>query len=186
MTRIEPSHVAILVPSVRRAAEALSGRDLEIGPEENFEGEGTKEIYVEGGRGNSLLLLEPTKPGPYQRALKKRGPGLHHMAIDVENLESFLGSLGGSRWLLHPVSVQSMRRSRTAYLARPGFPGLIEVQEKKELETRPLFIEKVTLDFDRELLPLAGNVGLASVVEIGAPSSLTIGGRRIQISTLFE
>ena len=71
-----PSHVAILVPSVRKAAD--------------------------------------------------------HLAIDVLNLESYIESLAGSGWLLHPISIKTMKQSQTVYLARPGFPGLIEVQERKE------------------------------------------------------
>lgn len=84
-------------------------------------------------KANSLLLMEPIKPGAYQRVLEKRGPGLHHLAIDVLHLEQYIESLAGSGWLLHPVSIKTMKQSQTAYLARPGFPGLIEVQERKEL-----------------------------------------------------
>jgi len=35
----EPSHVAILVPSARKAAEFLRQFDFQIGPEEKWEGE---------------------------------------------------------------------------------------------------------------------------------------------------
>lgn len=40
------------------------------------------------------------KEGAYTRAMKKRGPGLHHIAVDVLNLESFVDDLSGSGWLL--------------------------------------------------------------------------------------
>lgn len=42
---IFPSHVAILVPSVRRAADYLRRFDIGIGEEEVWEGKGTREIY---------------------------------------------------------------------------------------------------------------------------------------------
>ena len=58
-----PSHVAILVPSVRKAADYLSQFNFQIGKEEVWDGEGTKEIYVERDKSNSLLLMEPIKPG---------------------------------------------------------------------------------------------------------------------------
>lgn len=83
MIQIQPSHVAILVPSVSRAAEYLKKFDFQIGPEEIWDGEGTKEIYIEREKQNSLLLMEPIKAGAYQKALEKRGAGLHHLAIDV-------------------------------------------------------------------------------------------------------
>ena len=44
---ILPSHVAILVPSVRKAADHLQQFDFQIDKEEVWDGEGTKKIYVE-------------------------------------------------------------------------------------------------------------------------------------------
>lgn len=57
--------------------------DFQMGPEEKWEGEGTLEIYIEREKGNSLLLMEPIRAGAYQHALEKRGPGLHHLAINL-------------------------------------------------------------------------------------------------------
>ena len=47
MPQVAPSHVALVLPSVRRAADVLQGLGCRIGDEEVFEGEGTKEIYVD-------------------------------------------------------------------------------------------------------------------------------------------
>ena len=159
---ITPSHVAILVPSVRKAADVLRQNDFEIGEEESFEE--TKEIYVQGRERNSLLLMEPKGAGSYQRALEKRGAGLHHLAIDVLNLEDFLESLSGSGWLLHLNSLKSIKNYRTAYLARPGFPALIEVQEKKKLMTGPDLIEGISLQFNPHLEKLLKPIGLSKII----------------------
>lgn len=182
-----PNHVAILVSSVRKAADYLSRFDFQIGKEEEWDGEGTREIYVERDRGNSLLLMEPFKPGAYQRALEKRGPGLHHLAIDVLNIESFVESLGGSGWLLHPMSLKTIKQSRTGYLARPGFPGLIEVQEREELSQKPLFVAEVTLSMDEKGGSLLPSIGLNQIVKgtNGKPSML-LGGQRIELERLFS
>lgn len=51
------SHVALLVPSARNAADKLKQLGFEVGPEEVWEGEGTKEIYIERNRTNSLLFI---------------------------------------------------------------------------------------------------------------------------------
>lgn len=185
-TKIVPSHVAVLVPSVRRAADYLQQFDFQIGKEEVWDGEGTKEIYVEREKGNSLLLMEPIKPGAYQRALEKRGPGLHHLAIDVLNLESYIESLAGSGWLLHPMSVKTMKQSKTAYLARPGFPGLIEVQEQNELVERPLFVEGISLSMDLSHVGLLNFIGLSSVVSASElATEMILSGRRIKLGDLY-
>lgn len=184
--KVFPSHVAILVPSVRKAADYLQQFGFQVGKEEVWDGEGTKEIYVERDKGNSLLLMQPVKPGVYQRALEKRGPGLHHFAIDVQNLEIYIESLAGSGWLLHPMSVKTMKQSQTAYLARPGFPGLIEVQERKEFTERPIFIKEVLLKMDSSLSGLLKHIGLKSIVKSSPEATmLLLEDRSVPIGELF-
>lgn len=181
------SHVAILVPSVRKAAERLAHFPFQIGQEEIWDGEGTKEIYVEGEKANSLLLVEPIKPGPYQSALEKRGPGLHHLAIDVLNLETFIQSLSGSGWLLHPRSIETIKKARTAWLARPGFPALIEVHERKELVERPLFVERVFLGIKESDVRLLEVVGLSSIVgRSESATELILASQKINVAALVQ
>ena len=183
---ILPSHVAILVPSVRKAADYLRQFDFQIGKEENWDGEGTREIYVEKDKANSLLLMEPVKPGAYQRALEKRGPGLHHLAIDVLSLESYIESLARSGWLLHPMSVKTMKQSQTAYLARPGFPALIEVQERKELIDRQLFVDQVFVSADSSLVKLVDYIGLSGIVKVSSGlTRFSLGGQIVSLDDLL-
>lgn len=178
------SHVAILVPSVRKAADALLQYNFKIGEEENFEE--TKEIYVQGNERNSLLLMEPRGPGSYQKSLKKRGPGLHHLAIDVLNLEEFLDSLTGSGWLLHLNSLKTIKSFRAAYLARPGFPAIIEVQEKKKLMNGPDFVEEISIGFDPDLENLLKPIGLGNLVKNSQKDFfLTIQGKNIEFQSLL-
>jgi hypothetical protein len=181
---IAPSHVAVLVPSVRKAADYLGDFKYEIGEEESFEE--TKEIYVQGSERNSLLLMEPKGPGSYQRALKKRGPGLHHLAIDVLDIEGFLESLSGSGWLLHLNSLKAIKNLRTAYLARPGFPALIEVHEKKKLMNGPDFVEKISIALDSGSVALARLIGIGHILQSSTgDSSFIAHGKEIALKSLF-
>ena len=125
-------HVALVTRSLERALGRLEGLGLATGPVERFPSEGTREVYVGAEHERArLLLLEPLgEDGPYTRAMARRGPGLHHVALAVPDLDAFLASLRG--WLLHPRSVFTRERSRTAWLARPGCGALIEVQERAE------------------------------------------------------
>ena len=182
----KPSHVAILVPSARKAANFLRKFDFQIGEEEKWDGEGTLEIYIERDKANSLLLMEPNKAGAYQRALDKRGPGLHHLAIDVLNLEAYIESLNGSGWLLHPKSLITVKQSQTAYLARPGFPGLIEVQERKELQELKLFIDHIDLKMEPNLTRLLKPIGLDEIVrQVSTETTLSLNGNSIKLGELF-
>lgn len=182
----QPSHVAILVRSVRRAAEYLKGFGFEIGDEEDWDGEGTREIYVARDKENSLLLMEPVKSGAYQRALNKRGPGLHHLAIDVPDLDSYLQSIAGSGWLLHPISVKTIKKNQTAYLARPGFPALIEVQEQKKLSHGALFVDKVMLPVGGEFANLVKQLGLSEIVHLSSDEpKLSLAGQIVPLMNLY-
>lgn len=181
-----PSHVAVLVHSVQRAAEYLRPFGFKIGSEEIWDGEGTKEIYVERGKANSLLLMEPIKPGAYSRALEKRGPGLHHLAIDVLNLEEDIASLERSGWLLHPTSLRTIAHSRTAYLARPGFPALIEIQEREKLNDQSFFVERLSLQTEISAGKLLQAIGLESMVTTtSSPTELVLSGQRIMLRDLI-
>jgi hypothetical protein len=185
-TKVALSHVAILVPSVRKAADRLAKFDFKIGEEEFFDGEGTKEIYVEHGKPNSLLLMEGYKPGAYQRALQKRGPGLHHLAIDVLNLETYIESLAGTGWLLHPKSLKSIKEFATAYLARPGFPGMVEVQERPDLMEGTPFVSGISLAMDLSLSKLLAPIGQDSVVKpSNEPTTITLNGHSLALRELF-
>ena len=182
------SHVAILVPSVKKAADYLAQFGFHIGELEEFEGEGTREIYIESQKGNSLLLMEPLGFGPYKRAMEKRGPGLHHIGIDVLDLSGYLESLSESGWLLHPMSIKTMASSQTLYLARPGFPGLIEVHQKKKLPDKSFFVTGMMLKMDPVLARLLKPIGLDNMIKISSSSSdelILFDGRKIPLKDLF-
>ena len=182
--KIIPSHVAILVPSVDKAAQYLQNFNFQFGPKEEFEI--TREIYVHMEKSNSLLLMEPKGPGSYQRALEKRGPGIHHFAIDVLDVNSYLHSIRNSGWFLHLNSLSALKNYQTAYLARPGFPALIEVQEKEQLSDSPLFVEKITLPLDSRQKELVRVIGLESVVVPGTNCMITLAGNNIELKELLK
>lgn len=184
--KIKPSHVAILVPSVGRAADHLRQFGFQVGKEETWEGEGTREIYVERDKANSLLLMEPAKPGAYQRAMEKRGPGIHHLAIDVPDLEDYIQSIENSGWFLHPSSIRIMKRARVVYLTRPGFPALIEVQEQNEENNSSAFVETVTLQMENSLAHLIEHVGLADIIHPSKKETeLSLAGRIVRLQDLL-
>ena len=140
------NHIAFLVSSVERSAEVFRRLGCPVGAREVWEGEGTAEIYVgDDAQSARVLLMEPILPGAYDRAMKKRGSGLHHIAIDVQDLEGFVSDLSGSGWYLHPMSVRTMPKTRTAWLARPGTPLLVEVQERIEVRPAGPFVTRLEL-----------------------------------------
>lgn len=78
-----------------------------------------------------------------------------------------------------------MRQSQTAYLARPGFPGLIEVQKKDEFKSGPLFIDKVSLPFEPALSRLLQYPGFECIVRSSSDAELFLGQRVVKVRDLL-
>lgn len=141
------NHVAILVKSIESALEQNPFSSADIGEIEEFPSEGTRELYVGSPVMGRILFMQAIGEGPYQRALEKHGAGLHHIALDVENIDEFVRQLSGSGWYLHPVSLDYYKKRKQVYLCRPGTPVLMEIQERQIFEDDDYFIQKVGFPF---------------------------------------
>ena len=118
-------HIAIAVNDVEESAkiyqQALGVDEIEF---ETVESEGFKVaiIPLENGR---IELMQPTNDSsPIKKFLDKKGPGLHHMALDTSNIEGevermegcgiqFLGkirpgSAGTKVTFIHPKSLNGV------------------------------------------------------------------------------
>jgi len=118
-------HVAIAVNNVEESAkiyqQALGVDDVEF---ETVESEGVKVaiIHLENGR---VELMQPTNDtSPIRKFLDKKGEGLHHMALETDNIEGevqrmegcgiqFLGqirpgSAGTKVTFIHPKSLHGV------------------------------------------------------------------------------
>ncbi len=181
------SHIALLVPSVEASAQFLKSRGLEAGTPETFESEGTKEVYVGSYATQTglLLLLEAISDGPYKKALEKRGPSLHHIALDVLNIEKFVMKAQRVGWKLHPTSEQTMEY-QTAWLFLKGVPTLIEVHQKKELSSKPSKVSLVEIPIVKDQIPIFAGIGLKDFISLGQDLSLTIGGQKLSFSQIAE
>jgi len=182
-------HVAILVPNAGQVVQQLTAKGLPAkglapGEIESFPSEGTRECYVGAdARLGRLLVMEATSDkGPYARALAKRGPGLHHVALTVPDLDLFLNSVTG--WLLVPGCVSSLARTKTAWLARPGVGTLLEVtQHETPMEGVPLLSVEVPASGQERLLTGLSVEGLSASADDQA--WIVVGDERLAVAQPF-
>ncbi len=84
---------------------------------------------------SSLELLEPTSPeSPIAKFLEKRGPGLHHVCLDVEDVDAALAKLkaAGVR-LVNETPFDGAGGCRVAFVHPSATGGiLLELSEKKK------------------------------------------------------
>jgi methylmalonyl-CoA epimerase len=84
MTEID--HLGVAVRSLAEAKKFYQTLGLEVMPEEVVEGEKVRVAMVPVGE-SRIELLEPTSPdSTIAKFIEKRGPGLHHVALQVTNL----------------------------------------------------------------------------------------------------
>lgn len=177
------NHVAILVAKIESALEKKLFPTDSLGVIEDFEAEGTRELYIgpeqQIGR---VLLMQATGPGPYQTAWDKRGAGLHHIALDVLNVDEYLSSLTGSGWLLHPTSLDFYKAQKLVFLCRPGVPLLVEVQQVKQFyEDDESFIEEAAFPFGEERLLHALQ---CERLTMDSEATLKVNGKTLSIAEL--
>ncbi|MBL8720845.1 MAG: methylmalonyl-CoA epimerase [Myxococcales bacterium] len=94
MKRID--HVAIAVADVDAALEKWRALGLEPTVREVVASQKTEAVLLPVGDSN-LELISPKGNDGLAKFLEKRGPGLHHVAIEVEGIEqalAFLAAIG--------------------------------------------------------------------------------------------
>ena len=87
------SHVGIAVPSLKEAKAFYEALGIPCGGEEEVPGQKVRVAFFEAGE-SRIELLESTDPdGPVGKFLAKRGPGLHHLCLEVPDLDRALARL---------------------------------------------------------------------------------------------
>lgn len=86
-------HVAIAVPDIDAAlAKYKEALGLSLGEREVVASQKTEAALLPVGE-TSIELIEPKGNEGLARFLEKKGPGLHHIAVEVEGIEGALGFL---------------------------------------------------------------------------------------------
>jgi len=86
-------HLGLAVPDLRAAREAFEKLGLRVTEEEEVPDQRVRVLKLDAG-GSDLELLESTDPdGPVGRYLAKRGPGIHHLTLRVDDLATTLNEL---------------------------------------------------------------------------------------------
>ncbi|MGD0929449.1 MAG: methylmalonyl-CoA epimerase [Candidatus Korobacteraceae bacterium] len=103
----EIDHLGIAVKSLAQAKKFYEQLGLKPMPEETVEAEGVRLSMVPVGE-SRIELLEPLSPdSPIGKFLAKRGEGLHHVALHVDDLSGTVERLkaSGTRLISDEIKV---------------------------------------------------------------------------------
>ncbi|HEX3108250.1 MAG TPA: methylmalonyl-CoA epimerase [Thermoanaerobaculia bacterium] len=124
-------HIGIAVKSLD-AARIYESLGLRVEHVETVETQKVKTAFLSVGDAN-LELLEPSSPdSPIAKFIEKRGEGIHHICIRVDDIESHLARLKAEGYrLVNEAPVPGAHGCRVAFLHPSAGNGvLIELSEK--------------------------------------------------------
>lgn len=85
------AHIAILVSNLEEALKLYEGLfGTKLDKSETVSQQGVKAAILSLADGAKLELLEPLPGSNMARVLEKRGEGLHHIALEVDNVDQEL------------------------------------------------------------------------------------------------
>jgi methylmalonyl-CoA/ethylmalonyl-CoA epimerase len=127
---IKLDHIGIAVRSLE-SAKIYEDLGLTIQHVETVETQRVKTAFLSVGDAN-FELLEPTSPeSPIAKFIEKRGEGIHHICLRVEDLEGHLARLKAAGYrLINEAPVPGAHGCRVAFLHPSAGNGvLIELSE---------------------------------------------------------
>ena len=130
MTKLD--HIGIAVKSIDAAKKIYSDLGLEVGHVETVDTQKVRTAFLSVGDAN-LELLEPSGPdSTIARYIEKRGEGIHHICLRVDDLDEQLARLQERGYrLINESPVPGAHGCRVAFLHPAAGNGvLIELSEK--------------------------------------------------------
>jgi methylmalonyl-CoA/ethylmalonyl-CoA epimerase len=131
VTAYKIDHLGVAVKSIDEALSIYRALGLSESKREEVPAQKVVAAFLPIGE-SAIELLEPTSAdSPVGKFLARRGEGIHHVCLAVENLETALADLSGKGFrLIHATPVQGAGGKRVAFLHPEAGRGvLIELSE---------------------------------------------------------
>lgn len=120
-------HIGVAVENLDDALKTYADRlAMAVVHRETVEEQGVEAILLDVGEGH-VELLSPLGPDtPVGKYLAKKGPGLHHVAYQVEDIETVLASLKASGMrLIDETPRIGIRDSKVAFVHPAATGGVL-------------------------------------------------------------
>lgn len=120
-------HIGVAVEDVEATLECYRDTfQMQVAHREIVQEQGVEAVLLDVGE-NHVELLAPLGPDtPVGRFLAKKGPGLHHVAYQVDDIEAVLQTLRGAGMALIDERPRvGIRDSRVAFLHPRGTHGVL-------------------------------------------------------------
>lgn len=136
MYRID--HLGIAVRDVHQARAFYELLGMKAGPEEVVEQEQVRTVMIPVGD-SRLELLEPTSPDSViGRFIDRKGEGLHHIALHVDDIEDVLAEMKGAGMKLVSDELKIGAGGHLYFFVHPSSTGgvLVEICQDADADVR--------------------------------------------------
>ena len=127
--QIRIDHLGIAVQSIAQARGFYEALGLHVTHEETVEHEGVRTAMIPVGESRVELLEPLSEETTVGRFLNKRGEGLHHVALHVDDIEATWAELQGRGIVVASPSIQIGAGGHLYFFVHPKSAGgvLLEI-----------------------------------------------------------
>jgi methylmalonyl-CoA epimerase len=128
-------HIGVATDDLDGAIALYEGKlGMPVAHRETVESQGVEAVLLDVGEGHVELLRPLGEDTPVGKYLAKKGPGLHHVAYAVGDIDEVLGKLKEQGVeLIDSEARQGIRNSRVAFLHPKSTGGVLtEIVEPAE------------------------------------------------------
>ena len=120
-------HIGVAVNEIEPALELYRDRlELEVAHREVVSEQGVEAVLLDVGENHVELLAPLSEDTPVGRFLAKQGPGMHHVAYQVTDIDAVLASLKeAGMQLIDEQPRTGIRNSRVAFLHPRATGGVL-------------------------------------------------------------
>lgn len=125
MNKIE--HIGIAVKDIEAANKLFSTLlDASVYKEEAVESEGVITSFIQMGESKIELLQASNPDSPIAKFIEKKGEGIHHIAFDVDDIDSEIKRLSNEGYqLIHETAKDGADNKRIAFLHPKSTNGVL-------------------------------------------------------------
>ena len=147
------SHIAIVVPDLEEAMTFWVNKlGLPLDHIEYVEDQGVDVAFLPAGESDIELLRPLDKDSGVARYMQKRGPGVHHICFEVDDIQNMLDQLKAAGIpLINEEPTIGTGGKKIAFLHPKGTGGVLvelyeltEEEPQRRLERRQLMLRRVT------------------------------------------
>jgi methylmalonyl-CoA epimerase len=121
---VKVDHIGVAVKDATLAAKTYTSLGFDVKGPELLEGEGVKIYFAHVGE-SSVELLESTRPeSAIAKFIEKRGEGMHHVAILVDDMDKAIAEAGGESLTLGGARMGS-RGMKVAFIHPKNCHGVL-------------------------------------------------------------